>query len=151
MGCKTIKLIVIAALLFPVTLGYAQSPQPNEKKAAPNEPVSSLKTLLRDPVSMLDFGLYKAQLDLAAELPDLNKRLRDHSSGPKWEERDRAKYEKSGWSHERIETCASPRPSTMTHTEDVRPLEMRSLFDIHLSRDRRPLNRDSATSGLTHH
>ena len=54
---------------------------------------------------MLDFGLYKAQLDLAAELPDLNKRLRDHSSGPKWEERDRAKYEKSGWNHERIETA----------------------------------------------
>src|SRR5207253_3792158 len=89
MGCKAIKLIVIAALLLPVTLGSAQSPQPNEKKSAPNAPVSSLKTLLRDPVSMLDFGLYKAQLDLAAELPDLNKRLRDHSFGPKWEERDR--------------------------------------------------------------
>jgi len=58
MGCKTIKLIVIAALLFSVTLGYAQSPQPNEKKAAANAPVSILKTLIKDPVSMLDFGLY---------------------------------------------------------------------------------------------
>src|SRR6266513_2920555 len=105
MGCKTIKLIVIAALLFPVTLGYDQSPQPNEKKAAPNAPVSILRTLLRDPVSMLDFGLYKAQLDLAAKLPDLNKRLHDHMFGPKWEERDRAEHEKRGWDHERIETA----------------------------------------------
>ena len=68
MGCKTIKLIVIAALLFSVTLGYAQSPQPNEKKAAANAPVSILKTLIKDPVSMLDFGLYKAQLDLGSKV-----------------------------------------------------------------------------------
>ena len=68
MGCKTIKLIVIAVLLFPVTLGYAQSPQPNDKKAAPNAPISILRTLLRDPVSMLDFGLYKAQLDLGSKV-----------------------------------------------------------------------------------
>src|SRR5205823_2015451 len=100
MGCKTIKLIVIAVLLFPVTLGYAQSPQPNDKKAARNAPISILRTLLRDPVSMLDFGLYKAQLDLAAEVSKLNNRIHDHMFGPKWEARDRAEYERWGWNKE---------------------------------------------------
>ena len=56
---------------------------------------------------MLDFGLYKAQLDLAAEVSKLNNRIHDHMFGPKWEARDRAEYERWGWNKEGIETAIS--------------------------------------------